>query len=300
MRIPSLKRGLTVLGSVALLSAGATAGVALGSPSRGAAGSPIQPALQKLSKVPSGHFSFTIGITGAGTSKTGFSIGGTGGFDTKHQASTVTLNLGALASVLGGATGGASVPKTIGIVTIKNVVYVHIPSLANQVTPGKEWLRFDSTSVPTSVTGGVKASQIDPQKALATLTSSVSVRKLGSAKVRRSSATHYRVAVNVAKLVTILPKAQQATELKTLKAAGIKSFPVDVYIDGSGYVRRVAVALSNLTVQKGSAPATIKLSLDIYDFGHSVHVTAPPASKTADGSTLLSQLLAGLGGGTGG
>lgn len=297
MRLLSLRLSLTVLATGTLLAAGATAGVALGSPSRAANNSTIvQKAVQKTSKVASGHFSFTVGITGGGTSTTGFSVGGTGGFDTKHQASTVTLNLGALASVLGGAAGGAPVPKTIGIVTIKNVLYIHIPSVASQVTPGKEWLRFDSTSIPTSVTGGVKANQIDPQKALATLTASVSVHKLGSATVRKSSTTRYQVVVDVAKLVAILPKAQQAGELKTLKTAGIKNFPIDVYIDGSGYVRRVAIALSNLKVQKGSAPATIKLSVDLFDFGHSVHVTAPSASKTADGSKLLTQIVAGLGG----
>jgi hypothetical protein len=71
-----------------------------------------------------------------------------------------------------------------------------------------------------------------------------------------------------------------------------------VYIDGSGYVRRVAIALSKLKVQTGSAPASVKLSVDLFDFGHSVHVSAPPAGKTADGSKLLAQLFAGLGGGT--
>jgi hypothetical protein len=300
MRIASFKLGLTLLGSAALLAAGGTAGIALGSASRAADGSPIQQALQKMSKVASGHFSFTAGITGGRTSKTGLSVDGTGGFDTKHQASTVTLNLGALASVLGGAAGGISVPKSIGIVTIKNVLYAHIPSVASQLTPGKEWLRFDSTSIPTSVTGGVQASQIDPQKALATLTASVSVHKLGSAKVRGSSTTHYLVTIGVGKLVTILPKAQQAAELKALQAAGIKNFPIDVYVDGSGYVRRVAISLSNLKVQKGSAPTTIKLSVDLYDFGHPVHAAAPPASRTADGATFLSAIVAGLGGGSGG
>ena len=301
MHTSRLRLGLTAIGSVALLAAGATAGVALGSPSRAANNvTAVQQAIQKTSKVPSGHFSVAVAVTGGGTSTTGVSLGGTGGFDTKHQAGTFTLNLGALAGALGGATGGASVPKTIGIVAIKNVVYVHIPSLASQVTPGKEWLRFDSSSVPTSVTGGVKANQINPQKALATLTSSVSVHKLGSAKVRGSSTTHYQVVVDVAKLVTILPKAQQATELKTLKTAGLKNFPIDVYIDGSGYVRRVAVSISSLKVQKGTAPTSIKLSVDLYDFGHPVHVSAPPASKTADGSKLLAQLFAGLGVGAGG
>jgi hypothetical protein len=57
----------------------------------------------------------------------------------------------------------------------------------------------------------------------------------------------------------------------------------------------VAVALTNLKVTKGTAAASIKLSVDLYDFGHSVNVSAPPASKTVDGAKLLTQLLGGLG-----
>jgi hypothetical protein len=298
VRISSLRLGLTVLATATIGAAGATAG-AVGSASRAADSNSaaVQHAFLKTSTAESAHFSFTIGITGAGTSTSGFTVGGAGGLDTKHQAATFTVNLGALAGVLGGAVGGVSVPKTIGVVSLKNVVYVHLPSLASQVTPGKEWLRFDSSSVPTSVTGGVKPSQVDPQKALATLTTSLSVHKLGSTTMRGASTAHYRIAANVAKLVTILPKAQQAAELKALKSAGIKSLPIDVYVDGSGYVRRVAIALTNLKVRAGLTPASIKLSFDLFDFGHSVHVAAPPAGKTADGARVLAQLFAGLGAG---
>jgi hypothetical protein len=300
MRIPSLKLGLTVLGSAAVLAAGATAGVALGSPSRAADNASIvQNAIQKTSKVASGHFTFTLGINGGGTSTTGFAVGGAGGFDTKHQASTFTLNLGALASVLGGASGGVSVPKSIGIVTLKGVVYIHIPSVAKQIAPGKEWLKFDSTSLPKSVTKTVDPSQlskINPQQALAKLIASVAVHKVGSATVRGASTTQYRVLVDVAKVIGILPKADQAAELKALKSINLKTLPIDVYVDGSGYVRRVAINLTKLKVQAGTAPLSIKVSFDLYDFGHSVHVTAPPASKTADGTKVLAQLFAGLGG----
>jgi hypothetical protein len=303
MRIARLRLGLTVLGSAAALAAGATAGVALGSTSRAAGSSPIQKALQKTSTVTSGHFSFTVGISGGGTSAIGFSLGGVGGFDLKNQASTFTLNLGALANVLGGASGGAPVPKSIDVVTLKNAVYIHIPSVASQVTKGKEWLRFDEKSLPASVTKTVdptQLSKINPQKALAQLTASVSVKKLKSATVRGTATTHYHVAVEVAKVVGLLPKAQQAAQLKALKSAGLKTLPIDVYVSGDGFVRRVAVALTNLKVQKGTPAATVKLSVDLYDFGHQVHVTAPPAAKTADGSKLLAQLLAGLGVGAGG
>lgn len=299
MRIPSLKLSIALV----LAVAGVGAAVAVAAPTRKAGPSPnaqaILQAIQKTANVTSGHFSVTAHVTGGGASKSGFSLSATGGFDTKSQSAEFTLDLGALASLLGGASGGASIPSTIGGVATKGALYLHLPSIANQVKSGAEWLKFDSSSIPASATQGVSPatlSKINPQKALAQLTASISVHKVGSTTVRGASTTHYRVTVNAAKAIAILPKAQQAAELKVLKAQKLTTVPVDVYIDGSGYVRRVSVSLSHLKVSTGAAPAGITFQVDLYDFGTPVHVTAPPASKTADGSQLVTEILRGIGG----
>jgi len=285
--------------AVVLAVAGLTAAVALGAPTRASGPSPSQQALQqaftKTAKVPSGHFSFSL----AGGGASGYSLTGTGGFDTKHQAGTVSVNLGALAALLGGAAGGVTIPKNVDVVVLRNVVYVDLPGVAAQIRKGAEWLRFDSSSIPTSVSKGVDPSQlskINPQQALAQLASAATVHRLGKATVRGTSTTHYQAIVDVARVVAILPKADQATELQTLKTTGLKTLPVDVYVDGSGYVRRTTVSLAKLKVQAGSPLLSIKLSVDVYGFGAHVHVSAPPASTTADGSTLLSSIVSGLGG----
>jgi hypothetical protein len=298
MRIARPRLTLTLLAALAVL--GATAAVALGAPARSTDNrSDLQHAFTKTSKATSGHFSFTASVSGGATASAGaITISGSGGFDTKSKSAQLTVNLGALSSLLGSLAGGASVPSTLDVVVTNNTVYVHLPAIASKQQKGAEWLKFTSSSVPSSITGGVKVkpNTVNPQQTLAALTKSVSVHKLGSSTVRGSSATHYRVVVNTAALIKTLPKSQQASSQKALTSMHLKTVPIDVYVDHHGYVTRVSANLSHLVVQKGSPAVGIKFSVDLYDFGTPVHVTAPPASKTVDGSKLL----AGLGGSNGG
>jgi hypothetical protein len=299
MRIPRLRTSIAAM----LAVAGVTAAVAVAAPTRTSGTTPIQraiqQALQKTAGATSSHFAFTVSVTGAGT-QGAIAISGTGGFDTKNKTGQFTINLGALSSLLGSASGGASIPKTLDVVVAHNTVYVHLPAVANQVQKGAEWLKFSSTSLPTSVTKTVNPSdlsKIDPQKALAQLTSSVTVHKVGTATVRGTKTTHYRVVVNTAKVVAILPKSQQAAEAKALKQLNVKTLNIEVYVSDSGYVRRVTTGVSHLVVQKGSPAVGFNVSIDLYDFGTPIKVTAPPASKTVDGAKLLKQLIPGTTGG---
>ncbi len=298
MRIPRIK--LFVLALVAV--AGATATVALASPNRAADNrSAVQNAFVKTSKVASGQFAFTLKISGGGSSTIG--VSGTGAFDSKHKVSVVSINLGPLSQVLGGAAGGVDVPQTLQVVSIGNTAYVHLPSVAAQVKKGAEWLKFDSTTATKSLPGGVKPATTvtNPQQALKVLNASITVHRVGTTTVRGSSTTHYLVTADVTKVVNgLVAKADRASTLKQLKAAGIKTVALDVYVDGSGLVRRVSGGLKSLKVQKGTPPVAVSFSVDIYGIGHPVKATAPPAAKTADGAKLLEQLLAGLGNGTGG
>ena len=300
MRIPRLK--IFVLALVAAV--GATATVALAAPRQATDNrAAVQRALDKTSKVASGRFAFSVKLAGGGVS--GFAVSGTGAFDTKHKAATVSVNLGALSTLLGGATGGLAIPSTLDVVALNNTVYVHIPALAAKVSPGAEWLKFDSKSVQKSLPKGVNPGQVttDPKQALKVLNGAISVHKVGSTTVRGSSTTHYVVSVDATKVVTgLVPKAaDRASTLKSLRAANVKTVSLDVYVDSSGLVRRVSGGLTKVKVGQGTPAVSATLSVDLFGFGHPVSVSAPPASKTADGSKVLSQLSGALGGGgTGG
>jgi len=297
MRITQLKLKILVLALVAVV--GATATVALASPKRTADNrSAVQSALAKTAKVKSGQFAFTLKLSGGGSGA--FNLSGAGGFDTKHQTAAFTVNLGPLASLLGGASGGAQIPQTINVVAVKDTVYVRLPSVAAQVKPGAEWLKFDSASVSSSLPNGVKppsTTTTDPKQALKVLNGAIAVHKSGTTTVRGSSTTHYLVTVDVTKAVNgLVPAKDRASTLKSLQTAGIKTVTFDVYVDKTGLVRRASGGLKNLKIDKGTPAVSLVFSVDLYGFGHPVKASAPPASKTADGSKLLEQLAAGLGG----
>lgn len=276
------------------------AGVALAAlPAAEAAQPPLPAAVVKTSKAGSFRFAFALSVTGGGQllpNGKPLALTGRGAVDTRRSSGHVTVNLGALASALGGATGGAKVPSTVDVIVLDNVLYVRFPALAQQVAPGKEWLKLDPGKLPKSATGGINLSQlgqVNPKQALSALQAAVKTEELGSESVRGVSATRYRATIDVARAVAALPKAKRAEALKAVKQLGLTSIPVDAWVDGSGYLRRIAAAL---TLEAQRAPVTMKISMDLFDFGKPVRIAAPPAAKVADATQLLTQLLGGLAG----
>ena len=294
MRIPSFKLSIALVVAVA----GVGAAVAVASPTRTAGPNPnaqaIQQAFQKTAKLPGFHFAFTVRLGGGGGS--GYAVTGTGGVDTKAQASSFTVNLGALASLLGGASGGATIPSKLDGVASNGVLYFHAPSVATQVQPGAEWLSFDAKAIPSSLTTKLDPGSLSQQQVVAAVTASASVHKVGSATVRGTKTTHYRVTASAAKFTAALPASKRAGEVQALKALNLKSATFDVYVDGAGYVRRVAASVKGVKVQQGSAAASITAQVDLFDLGAQVKVSVPPASKTVSGDRLVQSLLGGIGG----
>jgi hypothetical protein len=289
-----IRLGFVLIASTAVLAVGATAGAALGSP---AGASPIEKAATKSSKASTVKFDFTVAISGGGASIPGgkISLGGSGAVNTKHQTADFKLNLGSLSSLLAGATNGVAVPKSIEVVSTSKAVYINFPALATQLgAHGKTWVKFDLSKLPKSVTGGVDpttAGNISPQQAISMLRSALSVHKVGSDRY----GTHYHATVHLSSFIALLPKAQQASTRASLAQAGINSVPFDAWVGKAGYLSRVVASLS-VKAQKGQPAVKVAFTINLHDYGHAVHISTPPASKTADGSALLSGL-AGITGG---
>src|SRR5581483_9893306 len=117
---------------------------------------------------------FDLNIGGATLPSSGVSITGSGAVDTKHQQGSFTVDLGALASLAGSKSG--QIPKNIQGVYLKNVFYLKLPSVAAQISKGKEWIKIDPKTLPKSSTGGINPGAVKPDPtALARLAASVHV-----------------------------------------------------------------------------------------------------------------------------
>jgi hypothetical protein len=288
-----IRRLTVLLAAFALVTAAATAGAALGSRS---GSSPIQSAANKSAHATSVKFDFTLTISGAGAGIPGgkISLSGSGAVDSKHKAADFKLDLGSLAPLLAAAAKGTAVPKSIELIVVNNAIYVNFPALAKQLhAPGKTWVKFDLSKLPKSTTGGLSTKSvgsISPQQAVSVLRSALTVHKVGS----DSHGDHYHGTLNIAALASLVPKAQQASAQASLAKAGLKSIPFDAWVGKAGYLTRFSASIT-VKATKTTPAASISLTINLHDYGHHVTVTAPPASQTADGSTLLSSL-SGLGG----
>ena len=260
---------------------------------------PLPTALGKTAQAKSFRFSFSLSVKGGGIALPGggpVSLQGQGEIDTRAQSAQLTLDLGPLSALLVGAGGGAQAPSSIEVVAARNVVYARLPALAQQVAPGAEWLKLDLSALPPGTTGGAnvgRLAQVNPRQLVAALRSAIRPTTLGAARGRGVRPPRYRTTVDLARLAAGLPKAQRADLLASIRQLGLRTLPIDAWVDGAGYVRRIATALP---LKAQGTPSSLRLTLDLYDFNKPVQVTVPPEGKTVDGSQLLQQLLGGLGG----
>ncbi|MER3408700.1 MAG: hypothetical protein C4305_02800 [Thermoleophilia bacterium] len=259
---------------------------------------PVPTFLGKTAQAKSFRFSFVLTMEGGGTALPGgrpVSFEGRGGIDTRAQSGQLTLDLGPLAALLAGPGGGAPVPSSVEVVVARNVLYVRLPALARQVAPGAEWLKLDPSTFPGGMTGGAnvgRLAQVSPRQLLAALVRAITTTRLGSATVRGVSTTRYRITVDLPRLAAGLPKAQRADVLSAIRQLDLRTLPIDAWVDGAGYVRRIATAL---TLKPQGVPSFLRFTVDLYDFNKPVRVTVPPEGKTVDGSQLLQPLLGGSG-----
>ena len=213
------------------------------------------------------------------------------------------------------ATKQADITMTVPIVgsmevrVVDGVGYVRMGSAA-----GGKWMKAPATA---SGSGGLTSgSGYDAGEVLGFLksVSAKGVTDLGAATVRATSTTHYRATLDLAKVAAAAGAAtgsgsSSSADLGSMmKSTGLTSMPMDVYVDGQHHVRRVAMTMTMGGAATGSsAPANpltgsgtpsgqFTMTMDFYDFGVPVHVTAPPADQIVDSSSLLN----GMGVGTAG
>ena len=214
---------------------------------------------------------------------------GDGKADFRNREATMTFDVGDL---LRGSGLPASANEKWTILTQGLVVYMHAPSLAQQLPAAKEWLKLDVEKLARSQNVNLgqfrELTQNDPTQMLAYLKAvSGKIEKVGTEDVRGVDTTHYRAKVDLDRVAEQAPPNLRKTfkaSIQSLKQGlGTDKIPVDVWVDDDSLVRRLAEHLPIATGGK------IDFSVDFFDFGTPVSITPPPASQTLD----LAQVLGG-------
>jgi hypothetical protein len=169
---------------------------------------------------------------------------------------------------------------TMKIVTSGTTAYLQLPAAAQkQLGVATPWVSIDQARAQEAVaglTGG--AGTNDPSDALATLQGAADkgVQKVGTETLRDVKTTHYRADVDLAKAAEAKGTITDPAKFQRfVQALGTKTATEDVWVDGQGVARKLAMRLTVRGV-------TSTFTTELYDFGKVQSPTPPPPSQVTD------------------
>ncbi|MEO8290960.1 MAG: hypothetical protein ABI649_08215 [Gaiellaceae bacterium] len=230
----------------------------------------------KTSEAESARISFTATFTGA----TSGSMDGEGVF--AQRRGHLTMDMSAL-------IGTASGPGQAEIIFDKLVYYMKLPASAGApLPPGKEWFKIDLAKL--GETQGLDLEQLtqlnqsDPSQALDFLRGASSdFREVGTEQVRGEDTTHYAGTIDLDKVAADAPPDVAEQYRKVAELSPSKKVPMEVWVGDDGLVRRIRF---KQTLPGGS---TMMMDEELYDYGTSADVSAPPEDTVVDLTALMGQ-----------
>jgi hypothetical protein len=242
--------------------------------------------VQTTAAAKSARVSMSISSSGLGN----FSINGDGVVDFANGDSQFVLHVGGAAA--------AALPGGLEERTVDNTVYLKFPLLTGQ----DSWLAADVGKLGPAAALVPGLDNTDPRQFLGALEAiSDNVKKVGSESVRGVDTTHYHATLDLGKALdqAKIPPSLRDAEKQFAQSndAQTPTIPVDVFVDGDGYVRRIALDLGSFLGEGDGGSSTavgsgLTESIDLYDFGTPVNVQAPPPDQVS--REPLSGGLAGL------
>lgn len=245
----------------------------------------VSQAVSKTTTKSSAKFHMTITEKSNGIGPFTFTADGVS--DATNRSAKMSLDMSSIAQLLGGGKAGNASDWQADVILdgtdAKDIVeYMRLPVLAKQLPGGKPWVKIDLNKLGSlkgvDVTTLLQsAGQQDPTQALQLLQSVGNVKEVGSEQVDGVDTTHYSGTIDPQK---VAEKSGITGLAPVLAASGAQSIPIDVWVDGDGYVRKFQESV------KGTN-ATVLIAAQLSDFGATVDVTPPPADQTTDLAALL-------------
>lgn len=214
---------------------------------------------------------------------------GDGVFDMSGKAGHMTMEMD-----MPDAPAGMPELGTSEVVFDGTVMYMKMPALTSQIPGAKPWVSFDleQAGKEAGVDMGalMQAGGSDPTQSMEYLRGAAGdVETLGEEEVRGIDTTHYSASISFDKIVEQAPadlRDRLEPTIEQLKEwVGSDEMPVEVWIDDEGRMVRMKQDVEYAT---GPAAGTsMKVTMEIYDFGTAVEVEIPPASQVTDFRELM-------------
>jgi hypothetical protein len=246
-------------------------------------------AADRTSDAGSSRASFEITMTGLAPEP--LTMTGEGIFDSQARKGRLTMDLSALGAGSGQDLGEAE------MIFDDFVVYMKFPFLSELQGGLKEWLRFDIRELGKEQGFDLgqlsQLNQNDPSQALQYLrAASEDVEELGKEEVRGVETTHYRMTIDLRKVVDQAPEEQReqlrAQIDQIVEQSGIQMVPTEVWIDDEGLARRMELTYNGMRFAPGEE-GDMTMTMELFDFGVEVDIQPPPANNVTDLQDLLQQ-----------
>jgi hypothetical protein len=263
-----------ILGPLAAAVAIVGVAVALLAPSHGTVIDPVAQAADTTAAAGTAEFGIAGSVTAAGQK---VPISGSGALDMRNAHMRMSMSF--------------PMPQ-IGSLEMQEIFdgdafYIRFPdALAKQIPGGKSWVKMDLDSLGKTSGVDVKqlmqANQSNPADMIKALKGVGSSRLVGTENIGGAVAKHYRGEIDLNKAAERIPDQKAADNVKQMfKSSGLSSFPVDVWIDRAGRVRRERFSFS-------APEMAMDMTIEFTRFGVPVDTTAPPADQVMDAGALLS------------
>ncbi len=217
-----------------------------------------------------GSSKFTLATTTMVSGQT-VSLNGSGAFDYAHRTGMMTFAIPA------GVSGRTA---TLEERLLGDAVYITLPG-----QPGTFYKLSLSQLGSTSLGSGA-----DPTAGLAVLRGATAVRIVGHELVRGADTTRYSGSYDVAAALAKAPAKIRAVLAATLSSSNLSAVPFEAFLDDQGRMRRLVTRLSAHSPSLPNQVIESITTLEFFDFGTPVTVSAPPASQVKDGSRLVASL----------
>ncbi len=271
-----LASAITALGAGAALAAGA---VAMSGCGAAATLDPIARAAEVSTQQTGVTIAMTMQFSSPQLPGGTYAITANGSFDERAHTGQMTMDLSGVPGFSSMAGGGEG---NVQMVMLYPDVYMHMPFLAGKLPEGKTWMKLDVTKAAAAA--GVSSSfssfdQSDPTQFLEYLRGSAGgVVSLGSQTVEGVPTTHYHGELELSRVLANIPSSEQAAAKSALEKLGSGgAFPVEVWIDAQGRVRRIEMSFGGAGTAAAGVSANVTIAYKSY--GPVPPVTPPPAGE---------------------
>ena len=169
------------------------------------------------------------------------------------------------------------------------VMYMNLSGLAGILPGGKTWVRIDMQKAGEAM--GVDFSQLmgganqNPAQSLDMLKGSGDFAEIGTETLQGVTTTHYHGTIDLQKAAQEGGAASAAIQ-RLIDLGAPSQYPIDVWVDDAGFVRRYQMFLDE---QFNSKAASVAMTVNMSDYGTAVDVSAPPADQVFDVTDIASK-----------